>query len=292
MNSIPIPTNVLNLLVLAFFFVTVVVIIYSLSNIFRTSMKSYEKKVLSKTRKELEEQFIFISAEQFLYLNMGSVFACMALVMIFFPGNIVLIPLGGIIGYFIPKFMLGRIKKQRMVKFDEQLVDGLDSMSNSMKAGLTLSQAFEVLTEQMQPPISQEFGLMLKQHRLGVPLDDALSRLSKRVKSKYLNLAVTSLLIGRKAGGNIPKILEEISSSIREISRLEGKLDSMTSQGKLQGFILCSMPMVIGYILYLMDETMILPLLHDPFGWAIDVVIVFFNVIGGVFIYKIVTTEV
>ena len=56
--------------------------------------------------------------------------------------------------------------------------------------------------------------------------------------------------------------------------------------------ILCSMPFVIGFIVYYMDETMILPLLNDPLGWAIDVVIVFFNVIGGVFIWKIVSAEV
>lgn len=259
---------------------------------FQKSMKRYEQRVLEKTRKELEDVFIFFSPEQFLYLNMASVFGCMALSMIFIPGNLVMLPIAALIGYFLPKIILRKIQSQRLLKFDEQLVDGLDSMSNSMKAGLTLSQAFGVLVDQMQPPISQEFGLMLKQNRFGVPLDEALSRVSKRVKSKYLNLAVTSLLIGRKAGGNIPKILEEISTSIREISRLEGKLDSMTSQGKLQGLILCSMPLIVGGIVYWMDDSMILPLLHDPLGWAIDVVIVFFNVIGGVFIYKIVSAEV
>jgi len=287
---IPLPT--LHVLLLFVSLLVAFFIILSAHSYFQTGMKRYEQRVLDKTRKELEEVFIFFSPEQFLYLNIASVFGCMALVMVLLPGNLIMIPLAGVVGYFLPKLILMRIQKGRVLKFDEQLVDGLDSMSNSMKAGLTLPQAFEVLVDQMQPPISQEFGLMLKQHKLGIPLDDALSRLSKRVTSKYLNLAVTSLLIGRKAGGNIPKILEEISTSIREISRLEGKLDSMTSQGKLQGLILCSMPFVIGLIVYWMDETMILPLLHDPIGWAIDVVIIFFNVIGGIFIYKIVSAEV
>lgn len=287
-----IPQQTLHLLLLIFALLFGFFMIYALYTTFERAFRSYEQKVLDKTRKELEEMFIFFSPEQFLIVNMLSVFGCIALVMVFLPGNLFMIPLGGLVGYFLPKIMVKKAHTNRLKKFDEQLVDGLDSMANSMKAGLTLPQAFEVLVDQMQPPISQEFGLMLKQHRLGVPMDEALSRMSRRLKSKYLNLSVTSLLIGRKAGGNIPRILEEIATSIREISRLEGKLDSMTSQGKLQGLILCSMPFVIGLIVYWMDETMILPLLDDPIGWAIDVVIVFFNVIGGIFIYKIVSAEV
>jgi tight adherence protein B len=192
----------------------------------------------------------------------------------------------------MPWLILSRTQTKRREKIEDQLPDALVSMANSLRAGLTLPQAMGILTDNTSPPISDEFGLLLNEHRLGLTLDEAMTNMSERVASKNLDLVITSIQVARVAGGNLPQVFEDTAQAIREIGRLEAKISAMTAQGKMQAWVLGSLPIVMAFLIYKVDPKMISPLWEDPYGWGILFFVVVFEIVGVFFIRKILTVDV
>lgn len=261
------------------------------ATVFRKGLKQYEEKYLSKTAQELDEMFLVFSPEQFLYLNILSVFVLGALAY-FFTTSWKIALLFAIIGYLLPRFILSIMKKRRLKRFDAQLVDALTTMANSLKAGFSLLQTFELVSREMTPPISQEFGLMLRENKLGVHLDRALQNMTARIPSANLDLVVTSIIIARTAGGNLAEIFEKIAETIREISRLEGKIDSLTAQGRLQGIIMSILPVLIALAVWFIDRSLMMTLITDPLGWGLIGVIILLIAVGNFLIWRIVSIDI
>ncbi|MCB0309360.1 MAG: type II secretion system F family protein, partial [Bdellovibrionales bacterium] len=144
----------------------------------------------------------------------------------------------GLFGFLLPTITMKFLWTRRLSAFNEQLIDALNLLSNSLKSGLNLSQAIQVLVREMPNPISQEFGVVLSQEKVGLTMDDALEKLSERVSSEDLSVVIQSILILRETGGNLSETFDVIANTIRERRRVDGKIQSMTAQGKLQGLIL------------------------------------------------------
>ncbi len=192
----------------------------------------------------------------------------------------------------VPTVLLARARQRRAERFDVQLIDALTSMANSVRAGLVLPQAMQVVVESMDAPISQEFSLMLKEHRLGLTLEDALQAMGRRLKSRFFDMVVTGILITRIHGGNISQIFEDTSQAIREIHRLEEQVKTMTAQGRMQGWVIGAMPALFAIIVYLLDREYIAILWRDPVGWVILTVIALFEVIGVFLIRRILNADI
>jgi tight adherence protein B len=171
-------------------------------------------------------------------------------------------------------------------------VDALQAMANAFKAGLTFPQAIEHVAREGMPPLSQEFGLFVKEVKLGVPLEEALVNMAKRVGSDDLELVVVSTNIARQLGGNMAEMFETISSTIRERFRLEGKIDALTSQGKMQGWIVASMPLLLGLVLNQMRPDLMGPMLDHMFGYILVAVIAVMEALGIFIIRRIVNIDV
>jgi tight adherence protein B len=197
-----------------------------------------------------------------------------------------------VIAGILPWVSLSRKLRQRRSDMEEQLPDALISMSNSLRAGLTLPQAMGILVDNTAPPVSEEFGLLLKEHRLGLTLDEAMSNMSERMASKNLDLVVTSIQVARIAGGNLPQVFEDTATAIREIARLEAKIQTMTAQGRLQAWVLGSLPVGMAFMIYKVDPTMINPLWEDPIGWVILFFVAVFEIVGVFMIRKILSVDV
>ena len=177
-------------------------------------------------------------------------------------------------------------------KFDEQLTDALGTMSNALRAGFSISQAFESVAESDMHPISDEFALLLQQMRVGMSFDDALASLEKRIGSDDLTLVVTSIDIARKTGGNLTEIFDSISDTIRARMRIERKVRTLTAQGRLQGLIVSLMPFFLCGVMTVMKPGMMVPFLTSIHGigcLAAASVMVF---AGWLVIRKIVTIKV
>ena len=177
-------------------------------------------------------------------------------------------------------------------KFDEQLTDALGTMSNALRAGFSISQAFESVAESDLHPISDEFELLLQQLRVGMSFDDALASLEKRIGSDDLTLVVTAIDIARKTGGNLTEIFDRISETIRDRMRIERKVRTLTAQGRLQGLIVSLMPFLLCIVMTMMKPGLMVPFLTSLNGVICLAVASVMVLAGWLIIRKIVTIKV
>ncbi|MBN9684495.1 MULTISPECIES: type II secretion system F family protein [unclassified Corallococcus] len=252
--------------------------------------EQYQERYVAKSMNDLSDMFLFIDARQMLILNI----ACMCLlgILSYIIFNPILAVLATIFGFFLPMLLVKHYRKRRIKKFNVQLVDALQAMANAFKAGLTFPQAIEHVAREAMPPLSQEFGLFVKEVKLGVPLEEALVNMGRRVGSDDLELVVVSTNIARQLGGNMAEMFETISTVIRERFRLEGKIDALTSQGKLQGWIVAAMPAVLGMVLNYMRPDLMEPMMNHIFGYILVTLIAIMEIMGILIIRRIVNIDI
>jgi len=265
--------------------------VYGVVQIVQERYGSYEKRVAALTAGQLKEMFIFMSPQTVIYLKLAAV-VLLAVIGFFLTGSLMYTVLFAGLGYGIPQLVIWRIRKKRLEKFEEQLPEAMQNIANGMKAGFTIVQAIENMVNEMAPPISQEFGLALREYRLGVQMDDALRNMTQRVPSPDLLLVVTAINITRTMGGNLPEMLEKISSTIRERRRIEGKNRALTAQGKLQGIVVAALPIALGAVFYFLDPKMMSYMWNTGIGLFLLFIMGVMEILGFLFIRKIVNIDV
>lgn len=254
------------------------------------AFERYKERYVVKSMSDLSDMFLFIDAQQILILNICLMLVCSALGM--WIGGPLLLALFGGMGFLLPSSAVKYYRKRRIKLFNTQLVEALQAMSNALKAGLTFAQAIEQIARESKPPLQQEFGLFVKEVKLGVSIEDALMNMARRVGSDDLELVATSTNIARSLGGNMAEMFETISATIRERFRLEGKIDALTSQGRMQGWIVASMPLALGLVLNYMRPDLMEPMFDHIFGYVLVAGIFIMEAIGILLIRKIVNIDV
>jgi len=254
-------------------------------------MKSYEDVYVQQVSKSLDEMFIFRDPKRLFQINMV-ITILFFLFGLFFFKSLFYALLFGVIGFFMPKIFIWRTKKKRLQLFDNQLVDGLNVLSNALRAGLTLVQAIETLESEMYPPISQEFGLVIREYRVGVPLNEAMENLVKRIPSADLSLLVTAINIVHSVGGNLREIFDTIAKMVTERHKLELKTKALTAQGKSQGIIVGLLPTILGGIFFLLDPELMRPFITTTIGNVGIGAIILLQIMGYLMIKKIITIEI
>ncbi len=277
---------------IVFLLVTGSVFFFSLVifSVLTKAYEQYQERYVVKSMNDLSDMFLFIDPRQMLVLNVASM--CLLGIISWIILNPLVCVAMTIFGFFVPMILVKHYRKRRIKKFNNQLVDALQAMANAFKAGLTFPQAIEHIAREAQPPLSQEFSLFVKEIKLGVPLEEALVNMGKRVGSDDLELVVVSTNIARQLGGNMAEMFETISSTIRERFRLEGKIDALTAQGKLQGWIVASMPAVLGVVLNSMRPDLMQPMLNHLFGYALVALICVMEALGVLLIRRIVNIDI
>jgi tight adherence protein B len=198
----------------------------------------------------------------------------------------------GAVGWFGPKFWLGRRQAARLKGFNDQLADTIALMSNSLRSGLSLVQSMEMISREAEPPISDEFQRVVREIGLGVGPQEALLHLVRRVASDDLELLVTAILVQFEIGGNLSRILDSIASTIRERVKLHGEIRTMSAQGRMAGYVLSGLPVAIGGLLMLIAPSY-MGALFTPGPWLVLPVMAVIGIImGSLVIRKLVAIEV
>lgn len=197
-----------------------------------------------------------------------------------------------IAGYKLPRRVIVVLQKRRIKKFVLQMVDGLSLMSNAMRSGLNVPQALQIVVDELPNPISQEYGLVLSQNKLGVSLEEALSNLSIRLPHDDVEMFTTSVNILKETGGNLAETFDSIAFTIRERIKVESKIAAMVAQGVLQGVIVVIMPFALGAVLYVIDPERVLPMFTSVPGWILLTIMMTLQAVGGWTIWKIVQVRV
>jgi len=204
----------------------------------------------------------------------------------------VLIPVGIVGGFFLPRIYLGMRRSQRLKAFNDQLSDALNLIVNSLRAGYSTAQALEVISSEMPAPISEEFGRVVLELQLGVPFDVAMANLLRRMPSEDMELIVTAMSVQREVGGNLAEVLDAISFTIRERVRIKGEIRTLTAQGRYTGYLITALPFVLATIIYLINPGFMGVLFTDPCGWLMIGISLVLIVIGYIVVSKIVNIEV
>lgn len=184
------------------------------------------------------------------------------------------------------------LDQRRRDKFNMQLPEALATMSNALRAGFSISQAFDSVVEQGESPISDEFAILQQQLRIGMGFEEALDSMSDRVGSDDFTLVTTAILISRRTGGNVTEIFDKISDTIRGRMRVERKVKTLTAQGRLQGLIVSAMPFFLGAVMVVVKPGMMIPFLTSAAGIASVTGMVVIIAFGWLMIRKIVKIDV
>ena len=164
--------------------------------------------------------------------------------------NFVFAIIAGAIGLVIPTFILKMRVAKRKARFSDQLLDAINLLSSSLKGGLSLLQAVEVVVEEMPPPISQEFGLVVRENKMGITIEESLNRLYKRMQLEDLRLVINSVLVARETGGDLTKVFSRLSVTIRDNRKLQDNIKTLTLQGRMQAAIMSVLPFLfVGWVI-------------------------------------------
>ena len=184
------------------------------------------------------------------------------------------------------------LDQRRREKFNAQLPEALATMSNALRAGFSIAQAFDSVVEQGEKPMSEEFAILQQQLRVGMSFESALESMSERVGSDDLTLVTTAILISRKTGGNVTEIFDKISETIRGRMKIERKVKTLTSQGRLQGIIVSAMPILLGIAMCVLKPKLMIPFLTSMTGIICVAVMTVLIVLGWMMIRKIIKIDV
>lgn len=161
--------------------------------------------------------------------------------------------IGAIAGFFAPRFYVKRQQAVRIRKFDDQLGDMLNLMTNGLRAGYSINQAMEAVSRELPAPISDEFRRVVQEMQIGIPMESALDNLLRRIPSEDLDFVVTAINVQREVGGNLSEILDTISFTIRERVRIKGEIRVMTANVRTSGAILSLIPVGLALALWFLS---------------------------------------
>jgi tight adherence protein B len=169
-------------------------------------------------------------------------------------------------GSMLPYMYLRFKQARRLKKFSAAMPDAIDLMARSLRAGHSIGAAIEVVAEQSPEPLAGEFARVFQEQRFGLRFRDALLEMADRVPSPDLHFLVTAILVQRETGGDLTEILDRTTHVIRERVRIEGEVQVYTAQGRLTGWILSLMPLVLLGLINIVSPGYSSVLFHDPTG--------------------------
>jgi len=258
--------------------------------VLRRAFEQYRARYVARSLRDLSDMFLFVEPRQLVLLNVAAM-ALLAALGLWAGGPFLCAPAAAL-GFFAPALGVRVYRRRRLRRFEAQLTEALQQMANALRAGLTFRQAVEQAARDALPPLAQEFGLYLKEVKLGVPADEALSAMAARVGSEDLELVAASTNLARQMGGNLAEMFETIAATVRERFRLEGKIRALTSQGKLQGIIVATLPLWVAAFLDWYRPDLLQPMFEHAYGYVLVAAIVLLEATGFVLIRRIVAVDV
>lgn len=192
----------------------------------------------------------------------------------------------------LPFWIIKFIKNKRIALFEKQLPDAIDLMAGSLQAGNSLIGAFSMIAEEFPRPLSEEIGLVVREQKLGVSVDNSLQNLATRMPYNSVILMVSVIRTSIETGGELSDALKNIAQTLRNIEQAEGKIRALTAQGKMQAWVVGLMPVFLMAVLSKMEPASMQKLWTTTEGYIALTAIVIFEVLGVLFIRKIVNIDV
>src|SRR4051812_25737233 len=249
-----------------------------------------DKKFSTKVQRDLARANLKLRVAEYYYIRIGMALG-LALVL-----GVLRDPLSGVVGavlgYFLPRFWVGRRIGGRLGAFNKQLADTITLLSNSLRAGSSFLQSIELVSRETPSPMGEEMGRVVREVNLGLGMEEALANLVRRIKSDDLDLMVTAIGVQQQVGGNLAEILDTIAFTIRERVRIKGEINTLTAQGRMSGYLVAFLPIGIAVTLNFINPAFMQPLFTQLLGQILLGVGLVMMTIGFFMIQKIVDIKV
>jgi tight adherence protein B len=197
-----------------------------------------------------------------------------------------------VVAYLLPMRYVRYRQGQRLKALNRQLPDTLSLLSNALKAGLSLPQAMDTTARNTVAPIADELSRVIREVNIGSATERALANMVRRTGSEDLDLIVTAITIQATVGGNLARILDSISHTIRQRIQIKGQISAMTAQARASGWVVTLLPVIVAAILYFITPTYFRPMFSDRVGLGLLFVAAVSVAVGNIFIKRIVNFRV
>ena len=192
----------------------------------------------------------------------------------------------------LPLLWLVFRRRSRFKKFGKQLPDALELVGRALRSGHSLASGLHVVVQEMPAPIALEFGNVYEAQNLGIPIEQAMRDMLKRMPNLDLKFFVTSVVIQRQTGGDLAEILDKISHIIRERFKILGQVQALTGEGRISGIVLMALPIALFFVVYHLNPDYIMLLFTDALGRKMIAGAAVLQVLGAICIKKIVNIKV
>ena len=198
----------------------------------------------------------------------------------------------GAVGLAIPGLILKAKAMRRRQQLSNQILDTIMIISSSLKSGLSILQSLEIIVEEMPAPISQEMGLLVRENKMGVTLEDSLKKFKDRVAMDEYNFLVNSILVARETGGDLPKVLSRLTVTIRDNRKIRDSISTLTTQGRLQGIIMSVIPLFFAWWVMTFNKNHFDIMLRSQIGRVLLAVAIVLQILGIILIRKFSTIKI
>jgi len=284
-------TNILFLVIPALFFICAFIGAYLVATRGVGFWGEYESVFMETADVSMGDMFLFIDPQRLFMFNILAM-VLIPLLTLIVTANIAFAIIALVLTIVLPFQLYKSIKRKRLKSFEKLLPDALTMVSSSLQAGASLNMAMEGLVAEQPAPMNQEFMLFLREQRIGVDFDTSMKHMERRLPLQDFHMFTAALRISREVGGNLAETLDRLAETLRRKATMEGKIDSLTGQGKMQGYVMTGLPVFLGFVLYLLEPEAMSLIFTDPRGWAVLVVITIMLALGYFFINKVVTIDV
>lgn len=251
----------------------------------------YQEMFTQSAQSNMADMFMFTDTSRMFYANIIAMIVVPLFIWLLTGDFIIALGLFAIIAA-LPQFAYRVARKRRLKKFQQQLPDALAMISGSLRAGASLSIAIDSMLTEMDAPISQEFELFQREQKLGADFETAIKHMEQRVDLVDFQLVVSALRISREIGGNLTEVMDSMADTLRKKAMMEGKIQSLTAQGKMQGVVMTGLPILIGAVLMFIEPEAMGKMFTTEIGWITLGVIAVMEFLGFMTINKITTIDV
>jgi tight adherence protein B len=204
------------------------------------------------------------------------------------PALFVAVPLGAA----LPVLWLVQRRSSRLKAFEEQFPEALDLVSRAIRAGHSFQTAIGMVAEELSAPVAPEFKKVFDQQNFGLPLSEAFAALADRVPLLDVKFFITAVAIQRDTGGNLAEILDNLSHVVRERFKIQRQVRVHTAHGRITGFVLLAVPAFLAVALSVVNPDHMKPLFEERVGQMMIVATIVMQIIGYVWIRRVIKIEV
>jgi tight adherence protein B len=207
-------------------------------------------------------------------------------------GTLLVAAIAAAVGAWLPYGYVKWKKQRRLARFEELFPEAVDMLGRAIRAGHPLSAGIQMVAQEVAEPVAGEFRTMFEEQRFGVPFEDALMGMVDRVDLVDVRIFATAVLVQHEVGGNLAEILDSITSTVRARFKIRRQLRTYTAQGRMTGLVVGAAPIVAGLAFYAINPEYIRTLFEHPVGRTMLSIAVTLQVLGYLWIRRIVNIEI